>query len=156
MKRREARAIALQILYQLDLNPEDVDKVLETWKGQVELSDPLWGFVERLVRGVWANRDRIDRCIERFALKWRVDRMDRVDRNILRIGVYELLWCDDIPMAVAINEAVELGKRYGSSDDSKGFINAILDKIAKSGPKEVSDGGEGREDMDGRGAHSLG
>jgi len=156
VKRREARAIALQILYQLDLNPDDPDKVLEVWKGQVGLSEPLWGFVERLVHGVWTNREEIDRHIERFSHRWRVDRMDKVDRNILRMGVYELLWCDDIPAPVAINEAVELGKRYGSSEDSKGFINAILDRIAKSSPKEVSDGREGAEDMDGRGTRPLG
>lgn len=154
MKRREARAIALQILYQLDLDPEDPEKVLGVWREQVDLSEPLWQFVRRLVCGVWDHREEIDRQIERFSHKWRVDRMDRVDRNILRMGVFELLWCDDIPMRVAINEAVELGKKYGSSEDSKGFINAILDRIAKS--KEVSDGGEGPEDMDGRKADSVG
>lgn len=156
MKRREARAIALQILYQLDLDPDEPEKVLGVWRDQVELPESLWQFVRRLVCGVWEHREEIDHQIERFSHRWRVDRMDRVDRNILRMGVYELFWCDDIPMRVAINEAVELGKKYGSSEDSKGFINAILDRIAKSSPKEVSDGRKGPENMDGREANSLG
>jgi len=156
VKRREARKVALQILYQLDLNPEDPEAVLEGWREASGLPDHLWEFVRRLVKGVRENQREIDRYIEGASHRWRVDRMDRVDRNILRMGVYELLFCDDIPMKVAINEAVELSKKFGSSDDSKGFVNAILDRIAKTVLVEDADGPEGLQDLDGRRIDSVG
>lgn len=150
MKRRQAREIALQILYQLDVNPVDPVEALELYWRTFSPSLELRDFVERIVKGVSQHRPRIDELIDRYAEHWRLDRMDRVDRNILRMGVFELLYCDDIPMKVAINEAVELGKKFGSADDSKGFINGILDRIAKTVLERTEDGGEGEQDMDGR------
>lgn len=150
MKRRQAREIALQILYQLDVNPVDPVEALELYWRTFSPSLELRDFVERIVKGVSQHRPRIDELIDHYAEHWRLDRMDRVDRNILRMGVFELLYCDDIPMKVAINEAVELGKKFGSADDSKGFINGILDRIAKTVLERTEDGGEGEQDMDGR------
>jgi len=156
VKRREAREIALKILYELDLNPEDPDEVLKRWREEKVLSGDSWEFIKRLVKGVTHNKDVLDGYIQQVAHRWKVERMDKVDRNILRMGVYELLFCDDIPLKVAINEAVELGKKFGSSDESKGFINAILDKIAKTTLLGERDGGEGQKDMDGRRIDTVG
>lgn len=88
-------------------------------------------YTERLVRGVAENLSVIDATIERFAENWEMSRMACVDRNILRLGTYEILYVDEIPMKVAINEAVELAKRYGEADSSK-FVNGILDRIGKT------------------------
>ncbi len=85
-------------------------------------------FLERLVSGVLEHRQELDRLIERFSENWRLDRIDVIDRNILRMALFELLYCEDIPPKVTINEAIDLGKRYGS-EDSGSFINGILDRI---------------------------
>jgi len=156
MKRREARMQALQLLYQLDLDPRDPATVLEEWEKEGKY--PQWAkeFVRKLVKGVWEKREEIDAHIQRFSNRWRIDRMDRVDRNILRIGAFEILYCHDIPVKVAINEAVEMAKKFGSSEDSKGFINAILDKIAKTIPKEGKEDGKGQKHLDERRAGAMG
>jgi N utilization substance protein B len=102
-------------------------------------------FVERLVLGVRDHRQEIDRLIERYSKNWRLNRMTIVDRNILRMASYELLYCEEIPPKVTLNEAIDLGKRFGS-EDSGSFINGILDRIqnevirkpiqpSKKGPK---------------------
>jgi len=129
--------------------------VLEEWEKE---EYPQWAkeFVRRLVKGVWEKREEIDAHIQRFSYRWRIDRMDRVDRNILRIGTFEILYCHDIPIKVAINEAVEMAKKFGSSEDSKGFINAILDKIAKTISKEEKENGEGQKHLDERRAGAMG
>jgi len=80
------------------------------------------------VEGVLQHKDEIDQFIERFSNNWKISRMSRVDRNIMRIAVFEILYCDDIPFKVSINEAVDLGKRYGT-EESGAFINGILDSI---------------------------
>lgn len=146
----------MKILYELDLNPEDPEEVLKRWREEKVLSGDSWEFIRRLVKGVVHNKKLLDRYIQGAAHRWKVERMDKVDRNILRMGVYELLFCDDIPLKVAINEAVELGKKFGSSEESKGFINAILDKIAKTTLLGDRNGGEGQKDMDGRRIDTLG
>ena len=92
------------------------------------------------VRGVWDRREEIDSLIGEAAEHWRVERMALVDRNILRLGAYELSAGSDIPFAVAINEAVELGKRFGA-EDSGAFINGILDRISEIVRKKISAGG---------------
>ena len=84
--------------------------------------------MNRLVLGVLEHRQEIDRLIEKYSENWRLDRMDVIDRSILRMAVFELLYCDEIPPKVTLNEAIELGKRYGS-EDSGSFINGILDRI---------------------------
>ena len=82
----------------------------------------------RLVQGVWEQKEAIDRLIKNYAENWRIERMSGVDRNILRVAVFELVYCSDIPPRVAINEAIDLGKQYGS-EESGAFINGILDSI---------------------------
>lgn len=88
-------------------------------------------YAEKIVKGVLDNLEKIDPMVERYAENWSMERMAYVDRNILRLAAFEIVYCDDIPVKVAINEAVELAKRYGEADSSK-FVNGILDHIAKT------------------------
>jgi N utilization substance protein B len=124
--RRRAREIALQVLYQREFNQAYQD--LDLFWSNFEVLKGAMDFTERIIRGVEAHREDLDRIIERYASHWKIERMAHVDRNILRIAVYELLYCDDIPPKVAINEAIDIGKKFGS-EDSGAFINGVLDRI---------------------------
>jgi N utilization substance protein B len=185
-KRRRARELALQFLFQSDLNspgplsgddftessedikstqnretegvlpgdgqvPNRITGVEETnfqnkvvrpeietaiylfWES-FKTDDTVWPFFLELVEGVYKNKVEIDALINETSENWKLDRMAVVDRNILRFSVYELLYVDDIPPSVTMNEAIELAKRYGA-EDSPSFINGILDKIAALGDK---------------------
>ena len=120
--RHEARKRALDILYQADLNERPIAQVLSTHQAG---EDPPGEFTVELVEGVAATIDELDRQIEQHARDWTLARMPVVDRNLLRIGLYEILHRDDVPTAVAIDEAVELAKEL-STDDSGRFINGLL------------------------------
>jgi N utilization substance protein B len=127
-KRRRSREFALQVLYQLEITKQEALRTLaqfqEHFSENVERDD----FVERLVLGVSEHSKEIDRLIEQYSENWRLDRMNMIDRNILRMAAFELLYCEDIPPKVTLNEAIDLGKRYGT-DESGSFINGILDRI---------------------------
>lgn len=126
-KRSRARELALQFLYQADLvgsAPEEAEGFLREEERDLETR----GFARRLVDGVGENASAIDERIQAVAQNWNISRMAVLDRNILRLGVHELLYCPDIPPKVAINEAIEMGKRF-STQNSGAFINGILDKI---------------------------
>ena len=124
--RRRAREIALQVLYQSEFN--QTEEALDLFWKNFEALKGAMDFSERIIRGVEQHREDLDRIIERYSSHWKIGRMPHVDRNILRIAVYELLYCDDIPPKVAINEAIDIGKKYGS-EDSGAFINGVLDKV---------------------------
>jgi N utilization substance protein B len=151
--RREARERAVQFLFQHDLNPPDnLDEALDRfWDSQrlnaveAQLNRPTWGepiplppptadeaatraFADSLIRGVLAHRAELDAQIVKFAEHWDLRRMAAVDRNILRLAIYEMLHRDDIPPVVSINEAVDIAKRF-STDQSGRFVNGILDKV---------------------------
>jgi N utilization substance protein B len=126
--RRRAREIAVQVLYQKELNCVELEEALNLFRNNFEVLNGAMDFSERLVKGVEEHREDLDRVIEHYSSNWKVDRMTHVDRTILRIATYELLYCDDIPPRVAINEAIDIGKKYGS-EDSGAFINGILDKV---------------------------
>jgi len=126
--RRRAREIALQVLYQRELNSLEVEEALNLFRNNFEVWKGAMDFSERLVKGVEEHQEDLDRVIEHYSSNWKVDRMAHVDRTILRIATYELLYCNDIPPRVAINEAIDIGKKYGS-EDSGAFINGILDKV---------------------------
>ncbi len=137
MSRRQSREDALQILYQLELNqpltPQAAMKHFTDYfneAGKVGI-DP---FTQKLVLGVTEHLIPIDDAIREAADNWRPERMASVDRNILRLGVYELLWCDEVPFTVTINEMIELAKAFGS-DTSAAFTNGILDKVRNSHPR---------------------
>lgn len=129
--RRKGRELALQALYQIeitgDTSPAAVEFFLGHFEGRVKARD----FARRLVSGVISQREEIDRLIEQCADHWRLTRMAKVDLMILRMATYELLFCPDIPLNVSMDEAIEIGKRYGSVD-SPPFINGVLDQVALS------------------------
>jgi len=127
-KRRRSREFALQVLYQLEITKQDALRTLAQFQEHFSEGVERDAFVERLVLGVSEHRKEIDRLIERYSENWRLDRMNMIDRNILRMGAFELLYCEDIPPKVTLNEAIDLGKRYGT-DESGSFINGILDRI---------------------------
>ncbi len=126
--RRRSRELALQALFYMDLRGDDSEEKLALFldnQGPAARAQPF--FLE-LVRGVVDAKPRIDGIIERFASNWKISRMSGVDRNILRIAVFEMLVREDIPVKVAINEAIDIGKKYGT-EESGAFINGILDSI---------------------------
>lgn len=126
--RRKAREVALQVLYQLDMTEGSVEDILKAfWEG-FNLPEDIRDYSGRLVGGVYQHLGEIDRWIGSASENWSLKRMSIVDRNILRLGVFELVFSEDIPFKVAIDEAVELGKRYGTAE-SGAFINGILDKV---------------------------
>jgi transcription antitermination protein NusB len=127
-KRRKARELALMLLYELDFRPTDLGPVLqEFWRDRV-VPPEVQTFAEALVRGAAEKTTELDGVIQANAAHWSLARIAPVERNILRLAAYELLYRDDIPERVAINEAIELAKLYGS-EESGAFVNGILDQI---------------------------
>ena len=127
-KRRKGRELALMVLYELDFRPGDLTTVLEEfWRDRVVPPD-VRSFADGLVRGAAEKAAELDAMIESNAAHWSLARIAPVERNILRLATYELLFRDDIPERVAINEAIELAKLYGS-EESGAFVNGILDQI---------------------------
>ena len=132
--RRKAREAALQVLYQIDTAGVPADGVEQAIASFFELyaeTDDQEGreFAEKLVRGCAAQLEAIDTKIRDVSRHWRIERMARVDRNVMRPAVYELMALDDVPRRVTLNEAVELAKRFGD-ENSASFVNGVLDRIA--------------------------
>jgi len=130
--RRSARGFALQVLYARDVDPSvAVDSAVTGWPESFRLDvDPeAAAFSAELVNGVVLHAVRVDDLITAASRNWRLERMGRVDRNILRLGVAEMLHFPNTPVGVVINEAVELAKRYGTGDSSA-FVNGVLDRVA--------------------------
>ena|SRR3989338_3570448 len=132
--RRNSRSQALQVLYQLDVQKSlGLSQGLEYFRAHFDTTGSERQFVEKLLVGVSNHVGEIDKIIAEAANHWRIDRMSMVDRNILRLGVFELCHCDDIPATVTINEMVELAKEFGE-DQTKNFVNAILDRVRLTHP----------------------
>ena len=128
--RREGRELALQLLYALELNPIEVQEMLRLSRENSRASaEEVREFAEELVAGVVANRDAIDNIIVDKSKNWAISRMARVDLNIIRLAVFELLFLSEIPRNVTINEAIEVAKKFGT-EESASFINGMLDEIA--------------------------
>ena len=173
-QRRKAREISLQVLYEIDvlkIDPrEAMDLFWESFTAPEEALEPFWDYFCRqkdakkqvarifgappdarsfstlLVEGTWRHRREIDKLISGCSEHWSLSRMSKVDRSILRMAVYELLYCDDIPPKVTLNEAIDLGKAYGS-ENSGSFINGILDALyVKLRGKQIESQGDERED----------
>ena len=126
--RRISREQALQALFYMDMHRDPGEDPVALFCSCFAQDKPAGPFFHRLVEGVQKNRQTIDTVIEQFSSNWKLSRMSCVDRNILRIAVYELLFCEDIPPKVSINEAIDVGKRFGT-EESGAFINGILDSI---------------------------
>ena len=132
-QRTRSRELALQFLYQLDVVGAAVLPDLDRFLVELEPNQAVRDFAKRLVVGAWGERRKIDLAIGEVAQNWEISRMAVVDRNVLRLATFELLFCPDIPPKVSINEAIELGKRF-STAQSGGFINGVLDKIKDRAP----------------------
>ncbi|MGA1194789.1 MAG: transcription antitermination factor NusB [Kiritimatiellia bacterium] len=128
--RHESRMWAVQFLFQRDFNQGDVVEDLQQFWNERKTGPALRQFTEELIHGVEAKRKDIDALIQKYAQHWNVARMGAVDRNVMRVAVYEMLERTDIPPVVSINEAVELAKELSGEDSGK-FVNGILDHIAK-------------------------
>jgi transcription antitermination factor NusB len=134
-KRTRAREIALQLLYQADIRHECLDSIIDGFlNAQLsnvnDLDASIRAFAIDLARGTFENIKAIDDIITLYAQNWQLERMAVIDRNIMRMACYELLYIDDIPFKVSINEAVDLAKKYGDTESGK-FVNGILDKVKK-------------------------
>jgi transcription antitermination protein NusB len=133
--RSKARKRALDVLYESDVRGVDALGTLAT---RIALADPpVHDYTVELIEGVQANRGRIDEILASYAEGWTIARMPDVDRAVLRLGVYELLWRDDVPDAVAIDEAVELAKSL-STDESPKFVNGVLARILRDQPATIT------------------
>ena len=126
--RRKSRELAIQALFFMDLNDRFAEEKLSLFCENFLPSSQLRPFFLNLVRGVSSTRAKIDALIERFSNNWKISRMSGVDRNIMRVAVFEMLCCKDIPCKVSINEAIDLGKKFGT-EESGAFVNGILDSI---------------------------
>jgi len=137
--RREARELALQMLYALDSNSSvGVRETLQTFREeQVEITGRVREFAEGLVQGVQAERAVIDEAIRARSKNWSLSRMPRVDLNVMRLAAYELMFRPDIPKKVSINEAIEIVRRFGDKE-SPAFVNGILDEIEACAKTEES------------------
>jgi N utilization substance protein B len=133
---RRARECGLQALFQLEaddalLRVDDVGTAITAFLENFEVPDRAGPYAEKLARGVYEHRDEIDGLLREHSTRWKLERMARTDRNALRIGVYEMLWEDEVPRNVAIDEAIELGKRFGT-EGSGAFVNGVLGAIART------------------------
>lgn len=129
--RHAAREKAFQVIYQMDLNETALDFALESVLEEAELDVEAADFCRALAEGTLENRSAIDETLKQHTENWKLERMPSVDRNILRLAAYELLYCPEVPDKVAIDEAIELAKLY-SDDKAPRFINSVLDKILKA------------------------
>jgi N utilization substance protein B len=129
--RGKARKRALDVLFESDLRSADPVETLA--QRLVQATPPVPEYTVTLVEGVTAHRTRIDELIESYAVEWTIDRMPLVDRNVLRIGVFELLWQDDVPDAVVLSEAVTLARSL-STDESPTFVDGVLAKLLENKP----------------------
>ena len=128
-KRHKARTIALQALYEVDAVARKPEAVTERLLGEAGLSEENDEFVRELVNGTMKHRAEIDRHIQKHAPAWPVNQIALIDRNILRLAIFEILFDNKVPVKVAINEAVELAKIFGSESSAK-FVNGVLGSVS--------------------------
>ncbi len=128
MSRRLAREVAFRALFQIDIGKCRAELALRHSLADFRLNEEEEKFIRELVVGSTDNQPFVDQLIKNHLVKWEIDRLSAVDRNLLRLALYEILFRPDIPYAVSINEALELAKKYGSTGEAVGFINGVLDK----------------------------
>jgi N utilization substance protein B len=133
--RHQARELAMQALFYMDIQNNPSPQLLDWFCENFHPPKKAYPFFLTLVNGVLENSDEIDALIEKFSKNWKINRMSCVDRNVMRIAVYEMLYCEDIPPKVSINEAVDVGKKFGT-EESGAFINGIMDSIRNALDKE--------------------
>ena len=136
-KRRQSREAALMALYQLEMNGDAFKENVEYFFEFCEIEDDLRNFASLLYNGVRSNFAHINSLVESVSENWKISRMGKVDISILRMAIYELNYLDDVPVNVTINEAVEIGKKFGT-EDTPAFVNGILDHLVKHKQIDVS------------------
>ncbi|MBU0505106.1 MAG: transcription antitermination factor NusB [bacterium] len=129
--RRKAREMALKAAFEIDFSGSTCDDVIENIASNQKLEDDVMSFMQELLEDLKIHSADIDKIVEKHSNNWKLSRMASVDRNILRLGVLEIMYKPDIPKNVTINEYLEIAKKYGT-EDSSSFINGILDKINKA------------------------
>lgn len=129
--RRKARIAALKALFERDVSAHDAEVSLGRVAEEESLPEPALLYAQELVRGVLKNRSQIDSIIQSHAPSWPVDQLSAIDRNILRLAIYEILMDNRVPLKAAINEAVELAKTFGSYSSSR-FVNGVLGSISQA------------------------
>lgn len=127
--RTSGREAALQMLFAVETSHDSVEHVIKHFWTSFDAHPEARDYAERCVRGVSDSLDRVDEHVRQASLNWRLERMNPVDRNILRLSTWELLESRDVPRAVILDEAVELAKRFGS-EESSSFVNGVLDRVA--------------------------
>jgi len=127
-RRRRARELAVQVLYHMEFNPDDGSEAFDLVCRNFASSESSRAFSKELVLGVCENREDVDKMIRQSSRNWRIERMPLLDRCILRLAAFEILYRDDIPPKVSIDESVEIGKKFGG-EDSSSFVNGVLDNI---------------------------
>lgn len=137
-KRTKARELAMQALYQLDVQGDDLLDGLNSFFRENDPDLEVQGLALKWTKGTWANLAECDEFIRQSAIKWEVSRLSPVDRSILRLAVYQLKHCSDIPCKVVINEAIELAKKF-STVHSASFVNGVLDAVLRKSKETCSD-----------------
>lgn len=139
-KRRDAREFAVQFLFQGDFNPDchksDIDEALRLFWEEKEAGDDVKKFATELIQGTIAHQQHIDELIRKYAENWELARMAAVDRNVVRLAMFEMLHRPDVPPVVSINEAVDIAKKFSTAESGK-FVNGILDRARKDIPRDA-------------------
>jgi transcription antitermination protein NusB len=130
VRRRKARELALKMLYQMEVNRETIDRALERYTRIFPYQEDIVVYARTLLSGIRLEQEHLDDYIAKASEHWKVSRITYVDKNILRVALYEMLYSKDVPPKVAINEALELAKKFGA-EESKDFVNGILDRVLK-------------------------
>ena len=130
-ERRRARELAVQVLFHLEFNPDDPSEVFDLICENFDARKSIRDFSRKLVLGVTEKKEALDKAISGASKNWRIDRMARLDRSILRLAAFEIMFIQDIPAKVSLDEAVEIGKKFGSENSGR-YINGVLDRIYNS------------------------
>ncbi|KOA20940.1 hypothetical protein CLHOM_05280 [Clostridium homopropionicum DSM 5847] len=132
MNRRKSREIAMKLLFEMTINKEDYEEILLNFKENtdINLEDLDFQYIKNIINGIEENKEEIDNKIQENLKNWKLSRLSKIDITILRISTYEMLYTEDVPDKVAVNEAIELAKKY-SSDNSPSFINGVLGNMIK-------------------------
>jgi len=130
VRRRKARELALKMLYQMEVNRDTIDRALERYTRIFPYQEDIVAYARTLLAGIRQEQEKLDDYIAKASEHWKVSRITYVDKNILRVAVYEMLYSQDVPPKVAIDEALELAKKFGA-EESKDFVNGILDRVLK-------------------------
>jgi transcription antitermination factor NusB len=127
-ERRRARELAIQVLFHLEFSPDDPSVVFDLICENFEARESIRDFSKKLVLGVWDKKKTLDKIISEASKNWRIERMARLDKSILRLAAFEIMFIEDIPPKVSLDEAVEIGKKFGGEDSGR-YINGVLDNI---------------------------